>query len=173
MRPIASMLSAAVAGLLLMGSACAQSANPADTPNATKTADSTKSTKSAQVLKDGEQVYRQVCIACHDSGVAHAPKLGDKEAWAPLIEEGQGVLTAHAWVGVRAMPAKGGEPELALEEFARAVAWMTSEAGAEWKAPDARMMRTIRKEAEMRLDEDIRERQKMRAELHRLNERSR
>ena len=153
MHPITSTLSAALASLLLLGSAFAQSQSPANT----------------KTLKTGLQVYKQVCIACHDTGVAHAPKLGDKTVWAPLIDEGQGVLTAHAWVGVRAMPAKGGEPKLALEEFARAVAWMASDAGANWKDPDARMMRTIRKEAEKRLDVDIRERQKMRAELHRLN----
>ena len=53
--------------------------------------------------KTGEQVYQAVCMACHDSGVAHAPKMGERTAWAPLIEEGQSVLTGHAWVGVRAM----------------------------------------------------------------------
>ena len=161
MRPIASILSTTLAGFLLFGSVCAQS--PVDTKNA----------NNSTVLRAGEQVYQQVCIACHDSGVAHSPKLGDKEAWAPLIEEGQGILTAHAWVGVRAMPAKGGDPDLMLEEFARAVAWMARGVGADWQDPDVRMMRTIRKEAEKRLDVDIRERQKMRAELHRLNERAR
>ncbi|MBL0165915.1 MAG: c-type cytochrome [Propionivibrio sp.] len=54
--------------------------------------------------KTGEQVYKTVCLACHETGVAHAPKVGDRAAWAPLIEEGQHVLTGHAWVGVRAMP---------------------------------------------------------------------
>lgn len=157
MRHMTSALSAALASLLLLGTASAQS----NAKNNTNT------------LKTGEQVYQQVCIACHETGVAHAPKLGDKAAWAPLIEEGQGVLTAHAWVGVRAMPAKGGQPDLALEEFSRAVAWMARDAGADWQDPDTRMMRTIRKEAEKRLDVDIRERQKMRAELHRLNERAR
>ena len=71
--------------------------------------------------KTGEQVYQSVCIACHDSGVAHAPKMGERTAWAPLIEEGQSVLTGHAWVGVRAMPARGGSDDISLAEFARAV----------------------------------------------------
>ena len=157
MKSMIPVLSATLASLLLLGAAHAQS----DAGNI------------AQTLKTGEQVYQQVCIACHDSGVAHAPKKGDQTAWKPLIEEGQGVLTGHAWVGVRAMPAKGGQPDLQLEEFARAVAWMAREAGADWQDLNARMMRSIRKEAEKRLDVDIRERQKMRAELHRLNERSR
>lgn len=120
-------------------------------------------------LKSGEQVYNEVCFACHSTGVANAPKFKDKAAWAPLIAEGQAVLTSHAWVGVRAMPAKGGNPELRLEEFARGVAWMTRNAGSDWQDPDARMMRAITKEAEKRLDHAIREAQAMKKELQRLN----
>ncbi|MBN9406759.1 MAG: hypothetical protein J0I00_15230 [Burkholderiales bacterium] len=30
--------------------------------------------------KTGESVYRSVCMACHDTGVAHAPKKGDAAA---------------------------------------------------------------------------------------------
>ena len=121
-------------------------------------------------LKSGKQVYNEVCFACHKTGVAHAPRFGNKADWAPLIEEGQGILTAHAWVGVRAMPAKGDKPELRLAEFARAVAYMASEAGGNWKDPDADMMHKIRKEAEERLEKSIKEMQAMKKELHRLNE---
>jgi cytochrome c5 len=120
-------------------------------------------------LKTGEQVYRETCIACHEAGVAHAPKFGDKEAWAPLIAEGQHVLTGHAWVGVRAMPAKGGNPELKLVEFARGVAYMASKAGADWKDPDVAMMRKILKEADGRLDLAIRDAQAMKQEIRRLS----
>ncbi|MBC7203694.1 MAG: cytochrome c5 family protein [Pusillimonas sp.] len=105
----------------------------------------------------GEQVYKQVCIACHSTGVASAPKLGDENAWAPLIEEGQHILTAHAWVGVRAMPAQGGAPDLTLSDFADAVAWMASASGGDWKTPDAEMMERIRHEAAERLEKEIKE----------------
>ena len=124
----------------------------------------------AAPLMSGKQVYDEVCFACHKTGVAHAPKFRNKADWAPLIEEGQGILTAHAWVGVRAMPAKGGKPELRLSEFARAVAYMASESGGNWKDPDADMMHKIRKEAEERLEKSIKEMQAMKKELHRLNE---
>jgi len=63
----------------------------------------------------------------------------------------------HAWVGVRDMPAKGGKPDLALEEFARAVAYMARAAGATWKDPDAAMMKQIQAEEKKALDKKSRE----------------
>jgi len=107
----------------------------------------------AQALKSGEQVYAETCSACHAAGVANAPKFGDRKAWAPLIKEGQPILTAHAWVGIRAMPPKGGRQDLALEEFARAVAHMARAGGGGWKDPDAATMDRIRKEEAKRVAE--------------------
>ncbi len=104
----------------------------------------------AQALKAGEQVYKEVCSVCHASGVANAPKFGDKAAWKPLIAEGQQVLTAHAWVGVRAMPAKGGRDDLKLEEFARAAAFMARAGGGNWQDPDAKMLARIADEEKKR-----------------------
>lgn len=119
----------------------------------------------AHTAKTGEQVYQHACVACHASGVAGAPKLGDAKAWAPLIAEGQHILTAHAWVGVRAMPAQGGAPDLTLEEFARGVAWIASQSGGDWKDPDADLMKRIKKEAAERLDLEIEAKQKLKAKL--------
>ncbi len=118
-------------------------------------------------LKSGEDVYKSTCVACHETGVAHAPKHADAEAWKPLIEEGQHILSAHAFVGVRAMPAQGGDSKLSLEEFSRAVAWMARSAGGNWQDPDAAMMHKIRIEAEKRLDADIRAKQDLKAALRR------
>ncbi|MGE4126291.1 MAG: cytochrome c5 family protein [Pusillimonas sp.] len=118
-----------------------------------------------KTAKTGEQVYQQACVACHATGVASAPKLGDKNAWAPLIEEGQDILTAHAWVGVRAMPAQGGATDLTLAEFADAVAWMASASGGNWKTPDADMMKRIRHEAAERLDKEIKDKKALKKKL--------
>jgi cytochrome c5 len=107
----------------------------------------------AQPLKSGEQVYKEVCMVCHAAGVANAPKFGDKKMWAPLIAEGQAVLTAHAWVGVRGMPARGGNPKLSLEEFARAAAYMARAAGGSWRDPDAKMLAAIRGEEKKRIEQ--------------------
>ncbi|WP_222707898.1 c-type cytochrome [Zeimonas arvi] len=103
--------------------------------------------------KSGEAVYQQVCRACHETGVAKAPKFGDREAWEGLIEEGQDVLTAHAWVGVRGMPPRGGDPSLTLAEFSRATAFMARAAGGDWRDPDTRMLERIRHEEKKRLKE--------------------
>jgi cytochrome c5 len=105
------------------------------------------------VLKSGEQVYKDVCRACHASGVAKAPKTGDQDDWEKLREEGQAVVTAHGWVGVRGMPPKGGRPNLSLEEFARATAWMARSAGADWQDPDDDMLEEIREEEEKRIED--------------------
>lgn len=56
----------------------------------------------------GEALYKQACVACHASGVAGSPKLGDKAAWAPRIQTGLDMLTASAIKGKGAMPPKGG-----------------------------------------------------------------
>ncbi len=118
--------------------------------------------------KSGEQVYKATCVACHETGVANAPKFGDPAAWAPLIAEGQHVLTGHAWVGVRAMPARGGSAELTLAEFARAVAYMARSSGGNWKDPDSSLLLQIVKEADKRLVTSIKEQQAMQRELHKL-----
>ena len=102
-------------------------------------------------LKSGESVYQSVCMQCHAQAIDGAPKFGDKKIWAPLIEEGQAILTSHAWVGVRKMPPKGGQADLSQEEFARAVAFMARAAGGDWTDPDADMMKKIRHEEEKRL----------------------
>ncbi len=101
--------------------------------------------------RSGRHVYEQTCSACHAAGVANAPKWGDLQAWKPLIDEGQEVLTAHAWVGVRAMPARGGDLSLSLAEFARAVAYIARHAGGDWEDPDDEMLEEIREEEEKRI----------------------
>jgi len=109
--------------------------------------------QAAQPVKSGEAVYKEVCMLCHAAGIANAPRFGDQKAWTPLIKEGQAVVTAHGWVGVRGMPAKGGKPDLPLEEFARAVAYMAQAAGGNWKDPDTTLLAAIRKEEVNRINE--------------------
>lgn len=108
---------------------------------------------SALASDSGEEVYREACAECHGKKFENAPQLGDRKAWAPLIREGQHVLTAHAWVGVRKMPPRGGKSDLSLEEFARAVAYMARESGGKWKDPDDAMLAKIRAEEKKRMQQ--------------------
>jgi cytochrome c5 len=126
---------------------------PESPPPAPSEAASPAETAVVVALKDGEQVYREVCQACHGAGVANAPKAGEPGGWTALLAEGQAVVTAHGWVGVRGMPAKGGRPDLSLEDFARATAWMARSAGGDWQDPDEAMLSAIREEEAKRIEE--------------------
>ena len=92
-----------------------------------------------KVLLTGDQLYDSLCKTCHESGLAGAHKLGDATAWAKVIAQGQATTVAHAITGIRAMPARGGNPELTDEEVAGAVVFMANKAGASWKAPELKM----------------------------------
>lgn len=88
-----------------------------------------------KVFKTAQQVYDTTCASCHASGVAGAPKFGDKAAWAPLIATGADTLITNAINGKGAMPAKGGNPTLDDFEIARAVVYMANQAGASFEEP--------------------------------------
>lgn len=76
----------------------------------------------------GKAVYDSTCQACHTPGVAGAPKLGDKAAWAPRLGAGVAVLQASALKGKNAMPAKGGNPSLTDADVKAAVDYLVSQA---------------------------------------------
>lgn len=57
--------------------------------------------------RSGDAVYNASCSACHGTGAAGAPKVGDKGAWGPRIAQGKATLYQHALNGIRAMPPKG------------------------------------------------------------------
>jgi len=90
-----------------------------------------------RVFKTGEQIYTQVCTACHAAGVAGAPKTGDQAAWAPLIKSGLDEMVRVAIAGKGAMPPKGGNPALSDYEIARAVVFMANKAGGTFEEPAA------------------------------------
>jgi len=76
----------------------------------------------------GKKTFDSVCTACHTAGVAGAPKFGDKAAWAPRIAQGKNTLYNAALHGLRAMPAKGGNPSLSDEQVKAAVDYMVAAA---------------------------------------------
>ena len=63
--------------------------------------------ESVAAARDGQTIYKTACFACHDAGVAGAPKLGDVAAWAPRIAKGNDALYSSLQNGLNAMPPKG------------------------------------------------------------------
>ena len=61
----------------------------------------------AHAAADGKSVYEKSCKLCHDAGVAGAPKMGDKAAWAPRLKPGMDAVYANTLKGKGAMPPKG------------------------------------------------------------------
>jgi cytochrome c5 len=78
--------------------------------------------------KSGEEVFQQVCSACHGAGIAGAPKAGDKAAWGPRIAKGKDSLYEHALKGFQGsagvMPAKGGRVDLPDDLIKQGVDYM-------------------------------------------------
>lgn len=86
--------------------------------------------------RSGEQIYKAVCGACHDSGAANAPKTGDKAAWGPRIGVGLDVLVKTVKAGKNAMPPNGGS-DANDDELARAVVYIANKSGAKFMEPAA------------------------------------
>ena len=78
--------------------------------------------------RSGEEVVKTVCATCHQAGVAGAPKIGDKSAWAPRIKQGFQALLQSALKGKNAMPPKGGNASLSDAQVRAAVEFMVSQA---------------------------------------------
>jgi cytochrome c5 len=76
---------------------------------------------------DGQKIYQSSCQACHATGAAGAPKVGDKEAWAPRIAQGNDTLLKHATEGLRVMPPKGGCATCTEEDLKAAIEYMVSQ----------------------------------------------
>ena len=77
----------------------------------------------------GKAVYEANCVACHATGVAGAPKAGDKAAWSARMAQGYAGLYDNALKGIRGMPAKGGNADLPDADLANAVGYLFTEAG--------------------------------------------
>jgi cytochrome c5 len=84
--------------------------------------------------RTGEALYKSACSACHQTGAAGAPKLGDKAAWGPRLAQGLDGLLKSALNGKNAMPPKGGS-DASEFELARAIVHMANQSGANFSEP--------------------------------------
>ncbi|HJE62299.1 c-type cytochrome [Alcaligenes faecalis] len=98
----ATMMSSAMAALLLLAAVPAAHAD------------------SEEALK----LYKSSCMVCHASGMANAPRLGDKARWAPLIAQGEDALMEVVINGKGAMPPRGAAPKATDEQLRSVVRYM-------------------------------------------------
>jgi cytochrome c5 len=87
--------------------------------------------------RSGEQIYKAVCGACHEAGVAGAPKLGDSAAWAPRIKTGLDGMLKVAIAGKNGMPPRGAS-DANDAELARTIVYMANKSGGNLKEPAAK-----------------------------------
>ena len=90
-------------------------------------ATTTVASTSAAADLSGEEVYNQVCAACHAAAVLNAPVPGDAAAWEPRLAKGKEALYASSINGINAMPAKGGRADMSDENIKVAVDFMLAQ----------------------------------------------
>jgi cytochrome c5 len=76
--------------------------------------------------RTGEQVYAAACVACHDAGVAGAPRIGVAAEWSARIAQGEATLVANAISGIRGMPPRGTCMNCSDDEITLAVRHMVA-----------------------------------------------
>lgn len=85
-------------------------------------------------LKNGDEVYKAQCAACHDAGAAGAPKFAVAAAWSGRLGQGLDGLVNSALKGKGAMGAQAGG-DFNDTEIARAVVYLANSAGGKFEAP--------------------------------------
>lgn len=115
--PAAAAPAAAAPAVAAAPAAAAPAAAPAPAPQA-----------AAAVNPAGEKLYKSVCFACHATGVANAPKFGDKAAWDPFIKTGMDAMVKVAMQGKPPMPPKGGAANASEDDIRAAVQYMVDAA---------------------------------------------
>jgi cytochrome c5 len=83
----------------------------------------------AGASRSGEQIVKQVCSACHETGKGGAPKIGDRAAWAKRVSGGVEAVTSAAIRGHDGMPSRGGMADITDPEMRAAVLYMFNAGG--------------------------------------------
>jgi cytochrome c5 len=73
----------------------------------------------------GKDIYQRHCFACHQAGIAGAPRFGDKETWAPRLAAGREAMIDNVKRGMApGMPPRGACASCDDQELADAVDFM-------------------------------------------------
>ena len=128
----AQALACTLALLMLLAAGCSekettslQETAPAQAPTESPAAAMPADAQTASA--DGQKIYQTSCQACHATGAAGAPKLGDKEAWAPRIAKGNDALLLSVKNGLKAMPPKGACMGCSEDELRAAMEYMVEQ----------------------------------------------
>lgn len=96
------------------GSSQPQSSAPANTASTAPAAPAASAPEPATAVADAgnsdfdpEAAYNMSCMACHTTGAAGAPMLGDEAAWNARMEKGKDAVMQNVYNGLNAMPARG------------------------------------------------------------------
>lgn len=133
-RAVVYMANLAGAGFKELAPTAAPAAAPAASASATPAAAAPAAATAVASAgpADGKKVFDTTCHVCHATGIAGAPKFGDKAAWAPRIAQGEATLIQHAMNGFQGkagvMPPKGGNTSLTDADIKAAVEYMTAAA---------------------------------------------
>jgi len=126
--PAAAAAAAAPAAAAPAAAAPAAAAAAAPAAAAPAPAPAPAPQQAAAVNPAGEKLYKSVCFACHATGVANAPKFGDKAAWEPYIKTGMDAMVKVAMQGKPPMPPKGGAANASEDDIRAAVQYMVDAA---------------------------------------------
>ena len=80
----------------------------------------------ADITEDVMGLWSRSCVLCHVHGEANAPRVGDAEAWAPRLAEGEDVLLARTVEGYNDMPPLGYCMACEREDFRALIRFMAA-----------------------------------------------
>ena len=126
--PAGAANTAATAPAAAAGAPAAVAAAPAASAALPPAAATAAAPAASGAAGKGKSIYDASCASCHASGVAGAPKLGDKAAWTPRVKAGKDTLYASALKGKRAIPHKRGNMALADDNVKTDVDYIIAQA---------------------------------------------
>ncbi len=104
-----------IAGLTCLTLGCGDGAPKAPEP---------KPFADAHITADGIARWSRTCAMCHVNGEGGAPKIGDSQAWAERLSQGEDVVMQHTIEGLNNMPPLGYCMDCEREDFRAMVRFM-------------------------------------------------
>ena len=115
------MRSICITMFLLALTGCAGEDTPVTTAESAAPASDAAGPISAQAMAQ----WARNCALCHVRGEGGAPVLGDADAWAPRIAQGDEVLLIHTVEGLNNMPPLGYCMDCEEEDFRQIIAFLS------------------------------------------------